>query len=257
LAAAVRKSTRRRGARRRGGRALVALAAIAALFGTGAACAQFAASAGLASENRYRGTRTGDVGPVLRASVMADSTAAWSDGAYAGLSGLWRTRDGGLANAEAMLGWSGRWNAFGPLATIDPAWGWDVGVHRMHYGAGARYDFNEAMVSLLGPGLSARVWWSPHYFGGPWASVYSELNGNIDLDDHWRVFAHAGVLHYGNTGGGHHIPGRTDALVGAGYVIDRYDVRLTRDGLVTGRPIDDIDDHMRRPAWVLSGSVAF
>lgn len=230
---------------------------LAALACGGATQAQIVGSLGIASENRYRGTGTDDVGPVVRASVMADSTAAFTNGAYAGLAGLWHTRDGGLANAEALLGWSGRWNALGAFADADPGWGWDAGVHRMHYGAGTRYDFSEAMLGLLAPGASARVWWSPHYFGGTWASIYSEVNGNVDLDEHWRVFGHLGALRYGNTGPGRHIPGRTDALLGAGYVIDAFDLRLTRDGLVSGRAIDDLDTSRRRAAWVFSASIAF
>jgi hypothetical protein len=223
----------------------------------GATQAQVVGSLGIASQNRYRGTGTDDVGPVVRASVMADSTSAPTDGAYAGLSGLWRTRDGGLANAEGLLGWSGRLNSLASFATLDPGWGWDVGVHRMHYGAGTRYDFSEAMVGLLAPNVSARVWWSPHYFGGRWASIYSELDGSLDLDDHWRVFAHVGGLRYGNTGPGRHIPGRTDALIGAGYTIDAFDLRVTRDGLVSGHAIDELDSNGRTAAWVFSASVAF
>lgn len=231
--------------------------ALAASLCAGAAAAQVVGSLDLASQNRYRGTATDDVGPVLRASVMADSTFAFADGAYAGVSGLWRTRDGGLASADAMLGWSGRWNALEPFAAVDPRWGWDAGVHRMHYGAGSRYDFSEAMLGLLAPNVSARVWWSPHYFGGDWASIYGEVNGNLDLDEHWRLFAHVGALRYGNTGPGRHVPGRTDALAGAGYVWNAVDVRVTRDGLVTGKALDDIDTRRRRAAWVLSASVAF
>ncbi len=242
----------------RGRRACALVPVVAAALACGgAARAQVAGSVGIASENRYRGTATDDVGPVVRASVMADSTVAPLDGAYAGLAGVWRTRDGGLANAEAMLGWSGRWNALGPFVDADPGWGWDVGVHRMHYGIGTRYDFSEAMVGLLAPNASARVWWSPHYFGGTWASIYSEVNGDIALDEHWRAFGHLGALRYGNTGAGRHVPGRTDALAGIGYTLDAVDVRVTRDGLVSGRAIDDVDTRRRRAAWVLSAGMAF
>ncbi len=232
-------------------------AAVLALCCATAAHAQVAGSLGIASQDRYRGTGTDNIGAVVRASVMVDSTLPFAPGAYAGLSGLWRTRDGGLADAQALLGWSGRWNTLGTFADADPRWGWDVGVHRTHYGLGSRYDFSEAMVGLLAPNASARVWWSPHYFGGDWASIYSEIDASHDLDEHWRLFGHLGALRYGNTGPGRHIPGRTDALAGVGYVIDAVDLRLTRDGLVSGHAIDDIDRRRRAAAWVFSASVAF
>lgn len=233
-----------------------AATAVLACLATPLACAQFSGSMGLSSADRYRGTGTPNAGPVLRASAMVDLPAPFAQGGYAGVSGLWRTRDGGLANAEAIAGWSGRWNAFSRGADLDPAWGWDLGVHRMHYGASARYDFTEAMAGLLAPNASARVWWSPHYFGGDWSSVYAEANGRLDVDGCWHVLGHLGVLRYGNTHG-RRVPGRSDALAGVDCTLGDWDVRLTRDGLLAGRPLDDVDARRRAPAWVLAASVVF
>jgi hypothetical protein len=237
-------------------RLAMATAAILAGLGSPVACAQFSGSLGLASGDRYRGTGTPSAGAVFRASAMVDLPGPFAEGGYAGLSGLWRTRDGGLANMEAIAGWSGRWNAWSPWASLDPAWGWDLAVHRKHYGANARYDFTEAMAGLLAPNASARLWWSPHYFGSDWASVYAEANGRLDLDGCWRVVGHVGVLRYGNTRG-RHLPGRTDALAGLGCALGDWDVRLTRDGLLSGRPFVDADAQRRSPAWVLAASVVF
>ncbi|MGN6526522.1 MAG: hypothetical protein ACTHL8_09045 [Burkholderiaceae bacterium] len=244
------------GAGRRSAKLAAAATAALACLATPLACAQVSGSLGLAGADRYRGTGTPNAGAVLRASAMIDLPAPFAQGGYAGVSGLWRTRDGGLANAEAIAGWSGRWNAFSRGAALDPAWGWDLGVHRMHYGASGRYDFTEAMAGLLAPGASARVWWSPHYFGGGWSSVYAEANGRLDLDGCWHVLGHLGVLRYGNTHG-RHVPGRTDALTGVDCTLGDWDVRLTRDGLLAGRPLDDVDARRRAPAWVLAASVVF
>ncbi len=233
--------------------------AAALLLCVGAAQAQVAGSLDLASENRYRGMATEDVGPVLRASAMLDSPFVATAGAYAGVSGLWRTRDGGLANAAAMVGWSGRLDAFAPFADVDPGWGWDVAVRRMHYGEGSRYDFSEAMLGALAPGWSARAWWAPHYFGGTAAALYGEVDASRDIGERWRVFAHVGHLRYygyPGTGQGRQAP-RTDALAGVGRAVGSWDVRLTRDGLVSGAPPDGAGSRRRRAAWVLEASVAF
>jgi hypothetical protein len=215
--------------------------------------AQFAGTLAVASENRWRGTATEDLGPVLRASVQVDTSA----GAYGGVAGLWRTRDGGLASAEALVGWSGRLNEIGLLSDLDPGWGWDVGWHRLHYGEAAYDDFGEAMAGLLAPGWSARAWWSPHYYGSPWSSLYAELNASRDLAEHWRAFAHVGTLRYGRAAGGWQPPGRSDASLGAAWVADPWEVRLACDGLISGRAYGGVTSPRHRVGWVLTGSVVF
>ena len=232
--------------------------AIGTLACAAPAHAQFAATLGVDSVSRYRGLGTDDVGPVLRASAMLDSPFAATSGAYAGLAGLWRTRDTGLATIDAIVGWSGRFNALPALDALAPDWGWDVGVHRRHDGQDASYDFNETMLGLLAPGWSTRAWWSPHYFGGHASSLYLELNGSRDLGNHWRVFGHLGNIRYGpNAYGRPRSPSRTDTLVGIGYVWDDWDFRLSRDGLLAGHARDELEERRRRAAWTLGASVAF
>ena len=245
------RSKAKAGARRQAARCAIALAA---LGWTCAAHAQVAATLGVDSVNRYRGTGTDDVGPVVRASAMAD----WGSGAYGGVSGLWRTRDAGLASADAMLGWSRRLNELSGLEALAPGWAWDAAVHRTHYGEGSRYDFSEAMAGLLAPDWALRTWYAPHYFGGLTHTLYTELNASHALDDRWHAFAHVGWLHYGPAPAYQaRVPDRTDTLVGIGATLSRWDLRLARDGIVAGDARSDIDARRRRAAWILSGSVAF
>jgi hypothetical protein len=228
--------------------------AFAALALPCAAHAQFAAALGIDSVNRYRGVGTDDVGPVVRASVMADSAL----GAYGGVSALWRTRDAGLASADALVGWSGRLNELSGLVALAPGWGWDAAVHRTHYGEGARYDFSEAMVGLLAPVGSLRAWFAPHYFGGNTHTLYVELDANHAFDDRWHAFVHAGWLHYGPAPQYQsREPDRVDTLAGIGFTISSWDFRLARDGIVAGHARPDIDARRRRAAWILGASVAF
>ena len=228
--------------------------ACAALALPCASHAQFAATLGIDSVNRYRGMGTADVGPVARASAMVDAPF----GAYGGVSTLWRLRDGGLASADALIGWSGRLDALPGLAALSPEWGWDAAVHRAHYGQGDGNDFSEAMLGLLGPDLTLRTWFSPHYFGGDMHTFYTELNASHAFDDRWHAFGHLGWLHYG--GGPYYetpIPDRTDTLVGIGASLSSWDLRLARDGIVAGRARSDVDARRRRAAWILGASVAF
>jgi len=228
--------------------------ALLLLLLAGAARAQFAGTLAIDSTNRYRGTGTDDVGPVLRAGAMVDSHL----GAYAGIAGLWRTRDAGLASADALVGWSGRLESLPGLAALSPQWGWDVAAHRTHYDKDAGDDFSEFMLGLIAPEGSLRTWYAPHYFGGRLHTLYTELNGSHALDDRWRVFAHLGWLHYGASPAYSGRPGdRVDTLVGIGHAFDRWDLRLSRDAIVAGQARDDLESRRRRAAWTLGASVAF
>lgn len=250
-ASSTARSTAVAGACRRAASWTLAFAALALPC---AANAQFAASLGIDSVDRYRGLGTPDVGPVVRASAMADAPF----GAYGGVSGLWRTRDGGLASTDAMLGWSGRLAALPGLGALSPDWGWDAAVHHNHYGAGDGHDFSEAMLGLLGPDWTLRTWFSPHYFGGDMHTFYTELNASHAFDERWHAFGHLGWLHYGR--GPYYdepIPDRTDTLVGIGATWSSWDFRLARDGLVSGQARDALDARRRRGAWILGASVAF
>jgi hypothetical protein len=235
----------RPGAWRRGARCLLGTAALALAC---AAQAQFAGTLALANSNRYRGMSTGDAGPVLRASAMADLPA----GAYGGVSGLWRTRDAGLASAEAMVGWSGR------LDALPPDWGWDVALHRAHYGSAGDRDFTDAMLGVLGPGFTLRTWYAPHYFGGYTHAFYTEVDASRAIDARWHMFGHLGWLHYGPAADYQaRTPDRTDTLAGIGVTLSRWELQLTRDGIVAGRAPAGLDARARRAGWILSASVAF
>jgi len=219
-----------------------------------AAWAQFAGTLGIASANRYRGTGTDDVGPVVRASAMLDLAA----GAYGGVSGLWRTRDAGLASAEAMVGWSGRLQALPGLAALSPEWGWDAAVHRTHYGESARYDFSETMLGLLAPDVALRTWFAPHYFGGAVHAFYTELDARHALDPSWHAFAHLGWLHYGPAPAYQSRPDdRVDTLAGIGFSVSRWDLQLARDGIVAGHARGELDARRRHAAWILGARIAF
>jgi hypothetical protein len=246
----VRRSPLRVASRRGAGWAL----ALAALAFAGGARAQVAGTLGVDSVNRYRGADTDDRGPVLRASAMGDTP--W--GAYGGVSALWRTRDAGFASADAMLGWSGRLATIGALDSLAPDWGWDAGIHRMHYAGGTRYDFTEAMLGLLAPGAALRAWYAPRYFGGHSRTLYTELDASRAFDEHWHAFAHLGWLHYGPAPAYQwRVPDRIDTLLGIGWTADAWELRLSRDGIVSGRAHDDADARRRRAAWILGASVAF
>ena len=250
MKAAVRRKARSGAWRQAAACALAVAAAVLPCTGQ----AQFAATAGVASVDRYRGSGTPDLGPVLRAGAMADAPS----GAYAGLSALWRTRDGGLASADVLAGWSGRLDSLPGLAALSPRWGWDAALHRTHYGTGDGRDFSEAMLGLLGPDCSLRTWFAPHYFGSDMHAFYTEFDASHALSEQVHAFGHVGWLHYGaGTAYEKRIPDRVDTLGGIGVSLSDWELRLARDGIVAGRARGDMDARRRRAAWILGASVAF
>jgi hypothetical protein len=87
---------------------------------------------------------------------------------------------------------------------------------------------------------------------------YTELNASRAIGGRWRAFGHLGRLHYGPAADyQERAPDRTDTLVGIGATLARWDVQLARDGIVAGRARGWLDARDRRPAWILSASVAF
>jgi hypothetical protein len=70
----------------------------------------------------------------------------------------------------------------------------ESGLAFLHFSGDAGYDFVEGYVGVLAERWSARVHLAPDYFGRDVSTVYAELDGHAVLDEHFRVFGHAGAI---------------------------------------------------------------
>jgi hypothetical protein len=212
-----------------------------------------AGSVGIDSVDRYRGAGADGTGAVVEATISGD--APW--GIYGALAAHYNLHEGEVSLADALVGWSGRFTDPAQGIGIDPAWGWDLAVHRRLEGDNLQAGNTEWMAGLLGPGFDARVWYAHNFYGTGWHSVYYEVNASQAVGTHCQVFAHVGLLHYAA------VPynpfftpmDHTDGRIGASWNDGRWTVRVARDAMLSGPAYGTYAQ--RRPAWIVGTDFAF
>ena len=215
--------------------------ALAGLLGSFAAQAQVSGNLGFASSERYRGVSTEYTGPLLRAGVSAD----FESGAFLEASTLWIIDSQQLTRTRLLLGLAGR---VGTDLSVE------AGLMRTHFNGDGSYDFTELLLGLMKGDQVARLWISPHYQGSDGLTAYPEYDVSFPIAEGWRALAHVGAIRYFKAAGG---KTRIDGLLGVSWSQDRFNLRLTRDGLLRGPPPDD-DEFRPVPAgWQLGASIAF
>lgn len=166
---------------RRHGAFRVALAVAALLLPTRAALAQTSADLTLVSEYAGRGVAL-HPHPALQLRVEHDTGAGWYGGLFASPVTLEQRAQGQLT---AYAGRAHRVNA---------AWSWDAGVTRNTYSRDGRWNYHEFYAGLALQRASARLFYSPAYYGEG-RSLYLDLSGAYPLSDTLRLAAHLGLFH--------------------------------------------------------------
>jgi len=169
-------------------RSLARATALGLVLGIGAslvtaARAQVSASVSVVSDYRFRGISLSDDRPAVQGSVAWDHPGGWYAGAFAS------TIDAQFlaAKYEGVL-----YAGFASRLVGDASW--DAGVSYATFPRSSEYDYLEAYVGLSASRLSARVHYSPDYFGQGVPSVYGEVNGAWPLGDRLNLLAHIGAL---------------------------------------------------------------
>ena len=207
---------------RRGGRLASAIAAT--LIGQ-AAHAQLSATIGVDSDYRYRGVSLSNSNPSARLTVNFEGAERWYVGASATRAAL--TGQDTYPQLTAYAGWL--------AGTIDRA-SVEIGIVGSHFVGSAGYDFDEGYVGLLSRDWSARLYLSPDYYGRNVATAYVELNAHVALDERARVFAHVGALAPLRSVAGDAGKTRGDVSVGAGVVLDGWDLHVAGVAATRGGP---------------------
>lgn len=152
------------------------------------ALAQVAGSIGIESDYRLRGYSLSDGRPTATAQVAYDHRS----GAYLNVAAI------GVAGRDQaeLLGLQGN---IGYARRLSPTVSIDGGVHRSaykigYYGEWERYT--EGYVGLTVRQVTARIFYSPHYFREGVATVYGEIDAALQPSPKWRLSAHAGALTY-------------------------------------------------------------
>jgi uncharacterized protein (TIGR02001 family) len=220
-------------------------ASFAACAFSGSAQAQLGATLSLDSDYRYRGVSLSDEEPSVRATVNYDAPERW----YAGIS-ITRAALAFVDTYVQLIGYAG-WVA----PPVDGT-SVEVGVFGSHFAGASGYDFAEAYAGLLGERWSARVSYSPNYYGRHVRTTYVEVAAHAPVGRQGRVFGHVGALVPWSGAAGDAEAIRFDASLGAGWAFGRVDLHVAAVGATRRGPYPAA--YSGRRATVVAGvSVAF
>jgi uncharacterized protein (TIGR02001 family) len=151
----------------------------------GTARAQTSADLTLVSEYAARGIAL-DTRPAMQLRVEHDSDSGWYGGAFASPVRL-------VGRAQ------GQFTVYGGLARrLTSMLSWDAGVTRNSFLRDGSWNFHEFYAGLATQRASARLFYSPSYYGEG-RSLYLDLSGARPLGDNLRLTGHVGLLRpFGN-----------------------------------------------------------
>ncbi len=191
--------------------------------------AQIAASIAADSDYRFRGISLSDHRADLRLNLSYDGPPILGGNTgYAGLS---------LITADGPSGYV----AYAGLVSKQrDGRSWEAGLTHLHFQDRDTYDYSEVYAGLITDNFSARLSYSPRYFGRDMSTLYTDLSAGRRLSPHVRVFAHAGAL---TPLTGRYRHERYDLRAGLAASVANYEVQLavTRANPIrdyTGRVLD-------------------
>jgi uncharacterized protein (TIGR02001 family) len=145
------------------------------------ACAQTSADLTLVSEYAMRGMSL-NPDPALQLRVDHDADGGWYTGAFASPIKLYGRGQG------LLIVYGGR------AAPLTSRLSWDAGVSRTVYLRNHEVDYHEFYAGLTLDRVSARLSYSPAYFGGG-RTAYLDVNTGVPLGERVSLALHGGILH--------------------------------------------------------------
>ena len=222
-----------------------AACSFAACAFSGSAQAQLGATLSLDSDYRYRGVSLSDEEPSVRATLNYDAPERW----YAGLS-VTRAALAFVDTYVQLIGYGG-WVA----PPVDGT-SIELGLFGTTFVGASGYDFAEAYAGLLGERWSARLSYSPNYYGRHVQTAYVEFAAHAPIGRQGRIFGHVGALIPLSAATADSGTTRFDASVGAGWTVGRFDLHVAAVG-ATGQGPYPAAYHGRRGTVVAGVTVAF
>ena len=207
--------------------------------------AQVISSLGIDSDYRYRGVSLSRSEPSVRATVNYDAPERWYAGALATRAAL--TPGDTYTQLSGYAGWT--------TARADGL-SFEIGLDGSHFAGASGYDFGEAYVGVLADRWSARLSWSPDYYGQTIRTAYLESNFYPPLDRNVRLSFHLGALVPLAGASGDAAKTRFDASVGAGVALGPWDLHVAAVGATPGGPYPAVYGG-RRATLVIGAAVSF
>jgi uncharacterized protein (TIGR02001 family) len=190
---------------------VLALAALVLLGSAGTARCQTSANLTLQSAYTARGVAL-DTSPTLQLRVAHDTPDGWYLGGFGSPVRLYDQRQ-----AQATV-YGGRALRIGSAVTLD------AGASHSAFSRDGHLDYSELYAGVMVGRASARLFYSPHYYGEP-RTVYLDLATSWPLNEKLSLAMHAGVLHAFTSYGDTH-PNSADARVGLATDVGDYRVQV-------------------------------
>jgi len=152
------------------------------------AAAQVSGTLSAVSDYRYRGVTFSDRNPALQAGIAYDAPPGW----YAGLFGSTVRLAPPLSpiahfQAIAYAGYAIR---------LPSGVSVEAGGAHSAFSGNRSLDYGEVFLGAATENASARIYYSPKYFGQSSSAVYGEINGSPQIVDRVRLLLHAGMLQH-------------------------------------------------------------
>jgi len=193
----------------------------------GSADAQLSGTLSAVSDYRYRGVTFSDKRPAAQAGLAYDDPTGWYAGAFGSTV---RLEPLGLpdSNLQGIV--------YGGYAMrLSSGISLEAGGVYSAFAGSSGINYGEVFVGGGIENVSARIYFSPHYFGQPTHAAYGEVNATQPLSESVSLHLHAGLLRY-----------RYDNPYGALYGIEPF--RNVIDGRIGLRA--DLDMVQLEVAWV-------
>ena len=204
-----------------------ALAAILVCAVAQSSAAQLSGTVAGVTDYRYRGVTFSDRRPAAQAGLTYDDASGWYTGVFGSTVRL--DPPGPAASRFQAI-------AYGGYATrVAPGVSLEAGGDYSAFSGGNDFNYGELFVGASAENVSARIHYSPRYFGTSSNGIYGEINASHPLTDAVRLHLHVGFLRY-----------RYDSPYGSLYGVkptkNIFDGRI---GVLTG-----IDRFQLEVAWV-------
>ncbi|HUD24945.1 MAG TPA: TorF family putative porin [Burkholderiaceae bacterium] len=225
-----------------------ALALAAALAAT-AAMAQVSGSASVVSDDRVRGVTLSAGRPAAQLGLAYDDPSGLYVGAF-GSSVQFYEHSKREVELTGYTGYARR---------LSGGWTVDAGAAYTGFSGGNGYNYTELHAGVTASAVTARLYFSPNYFGQSIHTVYGELNGSYRLSERFGLIGHAGVLQAfsGATqqSGGTHP--HADFLAGVEARFQPFTLQLSRIAADGASRVYPVGANHPAGVWTARLSVAF
>jgi uncharacterized protein (TIGR02001 family) len=196
-----------------------ALASLTALVAT-ASIAQVSGSVSVVSDDRFRGVSLTQGKPAAQLDASYDDPSGVYAGAFASNVKFYEAESWQLQ----LVGYAGY------AYRLARGWSIDGGASYSTFSGDSDYRYLELNTGVTSDALSARLYYSPNYFGGGVHTLYAELNGSYRLSDRFKLIGHAGLLK-AYSGATDQVGGtnpHSDLLAGVEYRIRSWSLQVSR-----------------------------